>query len=67
MLTIFNYLLRCFGSLNRAESQKGATLIEYVLIVAVIAIAVFAAANFGLGDAISDVFTDAQTTIEGDE
>ena len=46
-----------------AQRQRGATLIEYVLIVAVIAIAVFAAAQFGLGSAISSVFTDATNTI----
>ena len=46
--------------------QRGATLIEYVLIVAVIAIAVFgAAAGFGLDDAISGIFNNASNTING--
>ena len=56
-----NMLIRQSGNLTRR--QNGATLIEYVLIVAVIAIAVFAAAQFGLGDAISGVFTEATDTI----
>ncbi|WP_461110311.1 Flp family type IVb pilin [Salinisphaera aquimarina] len=45
--------------------QRGATLIEYVLIVAVIALAVFAASQTGLVTAIQGVFTDAQSCIGG--
>lgn len=44
-------------------SQRGATLIEYVLIVAVIAIAVFAAGQFGLADAITSLFGKATDTL----
>ncbi|MAA74351.1 MAG: hypothetical protein CMN28_06550 [Salinisphaeraceae bacterium] len=47
------------------RKQTGATLIEYVLIVAVIAIAVFAASQAGLVEAITGIFSEAQTTIEG--
>jgi len=50
---------------NLGQRQRGATLIEYVLIVAVIAIAVFAGAQFGLGSAITNLFTSAATTISG--
>jgi len=45
------------------RKQTGATLIEYVLIVAVIAIAVFVGASFGLGSAIQGIFTSAQSCI----
>lgn len=49
------------------RKQTGATLIEYVLIVAVIAIAVFVGATFGLGDAITGIFESAESAIEGTE
>lgn len=47
-----------------SNGQRGATLIEYVLIVAVIAIAVFGVgAAFDLDEKIAGVFTDASTAI----
>lgn len=46
------------------SKQQGATLIEYVLIVAVIAIAVFATVGTGLSTKIADVFTSASSTIQ---
>ena len=45
------------------KKQTGATLIEYVLIVAVIAIAVFVAGAFGLDTAITGLFNQATTAI----
>ena len=43
--------------------ERGASLIEYVLIIAVVAIAVFVGAQLGLGDAISGIFNDATTEL----
>lgn len=43
--------------------ERGASLIEYVLIIAVVAIAVFVGANLGLGDAITGIFQDATTEL----
>lgn len=54
------YLL-CRAGMPRR--QRGATLIEYVLIVAVIAIAVFAASQAGLVGAIQGVFSSAEGTL----
>ncbi|MES1928534.1 hypothetical protein SADO_04725 [Salinisphaera dokdonensis CL-ES53] len=56
----FCRLLMPSGDIQR---QRGATLIEYVLIVAVIAIAVFAGAQFGLASAITGLFGTAASTI----
>ena len=65
MLKILNYLLCGNGALSHYKRQEGATLIEYVLIVAVIAIAVFAASQAGLVSAIQGVFSSAQTQLGG--
>ncbi len=62
-MLILDYLFASLGVSDSVRSQRGATLIEYVLIVAVIAIAVFAAANFGLKTAITGLFTKAASTI----
>lgn len=62
MLTI-QYFLRGLSGGRFSGSQRGATLIEYVLIVAVIAIAVFAADSFGIVDSITSVFTSASDCI----
>lgn len=60
MLTYMRFWLQA----NLGQRQRGATLIEYVLIVAVIAIAVFAAAEFGLASAITGLFDKATSTIK---
>lgn len=62
-MIFLQYILASLGVSNIKVRQRGATLIEYVLIVAVIAIAVFAAANFGLVSAITGLFSKAATTI----
>ena len=64
-MMLIRYILASLGQCGTPRRQHGATLIEYVLIVAVIAIAVFGAASFGLGTAISDIFTEAKSTISG--
>lgn len=51
--------------LGLGARERGASLIEYVLIIAVIAIAIFVGASAGLGDAIGQVFTDAITALQG--
>ncbi len=61
MRTMLMFFRAC--SAHPRTAQQGATLIEYVLIVAVIAIAIFAAAQFGLADAIEGVFEDATDTL----
>lgn len=62
-MLMIQYLLCHLSSGRFSESQKGATLIEYVLIVAVIAIAVFAGSEFGVVDSIQGVFSSASTCI----
>ena len=63
-------MLRILSCLLAATSlmptrQRGATLVEYVLIVAVIALAVFGVDQFvDIGGTISKVFTDANTAIK---
>lgn len=64
-MLMIEYLLSRLSRGRFFDSQNGATLIEYVLIVAVIAIAVFTAANFGLVSAITGVFTKAAKCISG--
>lgn len=59
MLTYMRFWLQA----NLGQRQRGATLIEYVLIVAVIAIAVFTAESFGLVSAITGLFKQAASTI----
>lgn len=59
MLTYMRFWLQA----NLGQRQRGATLIEYVLIVAVIAIAVFAAGSFGLVSAIQGLFRTAASQI----
>lgn len=49
--------------LGLGARERGASLIEYVLIIAVIAIAVLIAGQAGLVDAIKGVFTDAETAL----
>lgn len=61
---MLNYM-RFWLQANLGQRERGATLIEYVLIVAVIAIAVFAAAQTGLVTAIQGVFTSAENCIGG--
>lgn len=57
MLRILSYLMAATPLMP--TRQRGATLIEYVLIVAVIAVAVLVGADsFGLSTAISDLFTE---------
>lgn len=57
------YILASLGGLAVMNRQRGATLIEYVLIVAVIAIAVFAASQAGLVSAITGIFTSAENAL----
>lgn len=53
------FALRC--GINRG--QRGATLVEYALIVAVIAL-VLIAAGVTIGDDIKNIFTEAQTGLQ---
>lgn len=63
MITVIHYLLLHFSRLSYAKRQEGATLIEYVLIVGVIAIGIFVGASAGLGDAITGLFGEASNAI----
>ena len=56
--------MRFWLQANLGQRQRGATMIEYVLIVAVISIIGFATATV-LGPSIAGVFTSANTTIGG--
>jgi len=47
-----------------AKHQRGASMVEYVLIIAVIALAVFVGAQFGLVSAIQSVFSTASTELQ---
>lgn len=60
---MFNYM-RFWLQANLGQRQRGATLIEYVLIVAVIAVAVAVGIQAGLVEAILGVFTRAETALE---
>ncbi len=53
--------------LNRPEfrRQRGASAIEYVIIAAVIALAVFAGGQLGLTDAFTSFFTEVKDAVEG--
>ena len=63
MLRILSYLLTTAPSVT--ARQRGATLIEYALIVAVIAVAVFLGASAtGLDDAIGEIFGNAETALK---
>lgn len=62
MLRILSYLLAVAPVVP--ARQRGATLIEYALIVALIAVTVFVGATFGLGDSITGIFTDANTELQ---
>ena len=62
-MMLIRYILTSLSLLGTLRQQRGATLIEYVLIVAVIAIAVFASTEFGLVSAITGMFSKAATTI----
>ncbi|MES1925917.1 Flp family type IVb pilin [Salinisphaera sp. T31B1] len=64
-MRICEFLLYWINFSQFGSKERGATLIEYVLIVAVIAVAVFAASQAGLVSAIQGVFTDAQDCIGG--
>lgn len=60
---ILEYLVSIFYVRANA-SQRGATMIEYALIVALIAIAVVSIASFtGLASNISSVFTSAKNSL----
>ncbi|MBH8581504.1 Flp family type IVb pilin [Halomonas pacifica] len=52
--------------INRAifRKQQGASAIEYVVIAAVIALAVFVGSELGLAQAFSDFFTEVKTAID---
>lgn len=64
MATYIRYLVGLFMvRTGLASRQRGATLIEYVLIVAVIAVAVFLGATFGLVSAITGIFSDATSAM----
>tara|TARA_B100002049_G_C16005684_1_gene343531 strand:+ start:449 stop:682 length:234 start_codon:yes stop_codon:yes gene_type:complete len=63
MVSILSFFPAGLGKLHAAKYQKGATLIEYALIVALIAVGVFLGAQFGVGDAIQGLFEDANTAI----
>ena len=63
MTSIMNSILMLLTGTVAGERQKGATLIEYVLIVAVIAVGIFVAASTGLGAAITSLFTEASNQI----
>ena len=53
------------GVTKDRKSQKGASAIEYVMIIAVIVIALIVAFNAtGLGDWVSDTFTELQEGLE---
>lgn len=58
MLTYMNFWLRA----NLGQPQRGATMIEYVLIVALIAIVALVAIG-PLGEAIKSVFSDASSEL----
>jgi len=62
-MMILQYCMASLGASKMMDRQRGATLIEYVLIVAVIAIAVFLGAQFGLASAITGVFGKATSAI----
>ena len=62
-MMLIRYVLASLGLRGTPRQQRGATLIEYVLIVAVIAITVFAVDSFGLVSAITGMFSKAATTI----
>jgi Flp pilus assembly pilin Flp len=57
-------MLKQHKPIPRSSAQRGATVIEYALIAALIAIAV-AAVMGPLGTAISGKFTEAETTLTG--
>ena len=63
MLTILNYLLCHSGGFSNCKRQEGATLIEYVLIVGVIAIGIFVGVAAGLDTAITNLFETASNEI----
>lgn len=59
-MMLIRYVLASLGLRGTPHQQRGATLIEYVLIVAVIAVAILVGANsFGLVSAIQGVFNSA--------
>lgn len=62
MLSIYTKIKSKFATF--AEEDRGATAVEYALIVAAIAL-VIAAAAFALGDEITAQFTDMTTTLSG--
>jgi len=66
-MLVIQYLLNVMAPGRLSDSQRGATLIEYVLIVAVIALAVFAVSQTGLVDAITGIFQDARECIKGND
>ena len=57
MLRILSYLMAATPLMP--TRQRGATLVEYALILGLIAVVAFAGVNSGLGDAISGIFTSA--------
>lgn len=63
MLKYFLFWLDVRLGLGLGARERGASLIEYVLIIAVIAIAVLIAGQAGLVQAIKGVFTDAETAL----
>jgi len=62
MLSIYTKIKSRFA--NVVEDDRGATAVEYALIVAAIAL-VIAAAAFSLGDQITAQFTSMTTTLSG--
>lgn len=64
-MTLIQYVLFWLSKGRFSNPQRGATLIEYVLIVAVIAIAVLVAGDAtGVVDAIGHVFRKATNSLE---
>ena len=64
MISVIKYLSTHFGALNAAKRQQGATLIEYALIAALIAVAAVAIMGT-VGENITSVFTSASSELSG--
>jgi Flp pilus assembly pilin Flp len=55
-------MLKSWLQAKLAKDERGANLVEYILLIALIALLVFAAVTF-LKDRIGDKFSDAGTTL----